>query len=318
MTAADDAVRGRSPGDAVEAPAGSAVLALVGPTAAGKSAVAVDAAERLDAEVVAVDAFTVYRGMDVGTAKPSAAERRRVPHHMVDVLEPEQVCTASWFQEEARRAIADIRRRGRRPLLVGGSGLYFRAVVDDLEFPPTDADVRRAVEERVGRDPAAGHAELQRLDPQAAARIEPGNIRRTVRALEVIQLTGRSFSDWRRAWDTYASRYPALEVIGIDVPRGVLDARIADRAARMVVGGLLDEARRLRDRQLSTTARAAIGYAEAFAHLDGGDDVEGTDALVEAIRLRTRRFALRQQRWFCADPRVRWMPLAAAREELMA
>ena len=291
-----------------------AVLALVGPTAAGKSVVALEVAERRGAEIVAVDAFTVYRGMDVGTAKPTPADRRRVPHHLIDVLDPEQVCTVSWFQEQARRAIADIHDRGRVPLLVGGSGLYFRAVVDDLEFPPTDAGLRREVAARVDRDPATAHAALTARDPAAAARIDPGNRRRLVRALEVLELTGRPFSDWRRAWDAYESRYDGLRVVGLAVSRAALDERIAERAAAMVAGGLLDEARRLRRRRLSATAEAAIGYAEAFGHLDTGGDEE---ALIETIRLRTRRFALRQLRWFRADPRVRWAPEATVRDALL-
>jgi tRNA dimethylallyltransferase len=230
--------------------AGPPVLAVVGPTAAGKSAVALAAAERLAAsgvavEIVAVDAFTVYRGMDVGTAKPTAEERERVPHHGLDLLDPDAECTAEWFQGVARDAIAGIRARGRVPLLVGGSGLYFRTVVDPLEFPPTDANVRAAVARRFGDDPVGAHRALAAADPDAAARIDPANLRRTVRALEVLELTGRPFSAWRRAWDDHASVYgDALRVIGIAVDRDELRARIDARVDAMVAGGLVEECRR--------------------------------------------------------------------------
>jgi tRNA dimethylallyltransferase len=279
------------------------VVALVGPTATGKSVVALDLAARVGAEIVAVDAFTVYRGMDIGTAKPSPEDRRRVPHHLVDVLDPEQDCTVRWFQPAARRAIADVLARGRTALLVGGSGLYFRAAVDPLEFPPTDPAVRAAVEAAAGDDPPAAHARLAAADPAAAALIEPGNLRRTVRALEVIQLTGRPFSAWRTAWDDYRPVYPGLRVYGLDRPREELVARIGQRVDGMMAAGLLEECRALHGRPLSATAAQAIGYAELLGHLDGRTTL---DEAVEATKARTRRFAARQRRWFRGDPRVRW------------
>jgi tRNA dimethylallyltransferase len=291
------------------------VVAVVGPTGSGKSAAAQEAAARLGAEIVAVDAFTVYRGMDVGTAKPSSDERARVPHHMVDVLDPEQDCTVQWFQDRARAAVAEALGRGRPVLLVGGSGLYFRAVVDPLEFPPTDADVRARVEERLSGDAAAAHAELALRDPDAAAHMDPGNLRRAVRALEVLELTGRRFSEWRQAWDRYdAAVYPGLEVLGVDLPRAELAERIERRTAAMLAAGWLDEAARLRGRALSTTARQALGYAELFAHLDG---VCTLAEAAERIAARTRRYAASQGRWFRADPRVRWLPPAALAEEII-
>jgi len=291
------------------------VIAVVGPTGSGKSALALEAAERLGAEIVAVDAFTVYRGMDVGTAKPSAAERARVPHHLVDVLEPEQDCTVQWFQERARAAVADVLGRGRPVLLVGGSGLYFRSVVDPLEFPPTDPVVRGRVEERFGGDAAAAHAELEARDPEAAAHMDPGNLRRAVRALEVLELTGRRFSEWRQAWDRYdAAIYPGLEVLGVDLPRAELADRIERRTRRMLEAGWDAEAERLRRRTLSATARQALGYAELFAHLDGDCTI---DEAAERIAARTRRYAASQGRWFRADPRVRWLPQTALAEEII-
>lgn len=289
------------------------VLALVGPTASGKSAVALQAAERLGAEIVAVDAFTVYRGLDVGTAKPSPADRTRVAHHMIDVLEPERECTVGWFQAAARAAVADVAARGRVPLLVGGSGLYFRAVVDALEFPPTDRALRAAIEADFAGDAAAAHAALDAVDPAAAARIDPANLRRSVRALEVHRLTGRPFSEWRRAWAEHTSIYPRLRVIGLAVSRSELAERIAARVDAMLAGGLVEECRRLASRSLSPTARQAIAYAEVLDHLAGGSTL--TEA-VERICVRTRRYAARQVRWFTHDPRVRWVSPSCACEEL--
>jgi tRNA dimethylallyltransferase len=281
------------------------VLALVGPTATGKSALAVALARRAPTpiEIVATDAFTVYRGMDVGTAKPAADVRDELDHHLIDVLEPEDEATVKWFQTEARRVVGAIHTRGKLPLLVGGSGLYFRAVVDDLRFPPTDAVVRARVHERFADDPAAAHAQLQATDPDAAAKIDPMNLRRSVRALEVIELTGERFSSFARGWDDYSSVYAGLDVRGVDVEDAVMRERIRQRAAAMVGSGLLDEARRLAGRELSRTARQAIGYAEAFAVL-AGELAEGE--LAEAIATRTWRYARRQRSWFRRDPRIGW------------
>lgn len=281
------------------------VRAIVGPTGSGKSARAMARAREAEppVEIVAVDAFTIYRGMDVGTAKPSPADRAAVPHHMVDVLDPDEDVTVAWFQHHARAAIADIHDRGRTALLVGGSGLYFRAVVDDLRFPPTEPDVRARVEQAWADDPPAGHAHLADLDPDAAAKIEPDNLRRTVRALEVIELTGERFSDFARAWDDHVSIYPDLEVAYVEPPTEELRDRITARAHAMVDDGLLDEAAALRRAHpdgLSTTARQAIGYGEAFAVLDGAEPLDG---LADRIARRTWRYARRQRAWFRRDPR---------------
>jgi tRNA dimethylallyltransferase len=297
------------PSDAASPP----VLAIVGPTGSGKSQVAVDIARigatgptgRWPVEIVAVDAFTVYRGMDIGTAKPSPAVLREVPHHLVDVLDPAEEVSVAWFQSVARRVIDEVRSRGAVPLLVGGSGLYFRAVVDDLRFPPTDPSVRADRESRHRGDPAAAHRQLAAVDPDAAARIDPGNLRRTIRALEVIALTGRRFSSYRAAWEEREAVYASLEVRGSDVPDPELRRRIHARAERMVQAGLVEEAAQLRERRPSRTARNAIGYAEAFALLDGGTS---TEDLADTIARRTWRYARRQRSWFRRDPRVVWMP----------
>jgi tRNA dimethylallyltransferase len=282
------------------------VLAVVGPTASGKSALALELARARRAvggrtELVAIDAFTVYRGMDVGTAKPTAADRAEVPHHLVDVLDPDQELTVAAFQGLARTAIGEVLARGATPVLVGGSGLYWRAVVDPLRFPPTDPAARERLEQRWSADPDAAHRHLADLDPDAAARIGPGNLRRTVRALEVIELTGERFSTFDDAWSRYTSLYPGLRVAYLEPPARELRERIVERATRMVRDGLLDEAQVLRERgPLSRTARQAIGYAEAFAVLDGAAPAS---QLAATIARRTWGYARRQRSWFRRDPR---------------
>ncbi len=298
------------------------VLAVVGPTASGKSRLALEVAvarRALDrpTEIVAVDAFTVYRGMDIGTAKPTVEDRAAVPHHLIDVLDPSEALSVAAFRDVARTTIDEVRARGATPLLVGGSGLYFRAVVDPLRFPPTDAEVRARLEQRWASDPQGAHAELARRDPVAAERIAPGNLRRSIRALEVVELTGEPFSGFDDSYDTYRSIYPDLEgVVLLDPPTDVLRRRIGRRAEEMVAGGLLEETAALRARgRLSRTAAQAIGYAEAAATLDGDLPVA---ALAEAIARRTWRYARRQRSWFRADPRCRALEPAAAREVLLA
>jgi tRNA dimethylallyltransferase len=284
------------------------VLAIVGPTASGKSALALEVARRrtgdgAPTELVAVDAFTVYRGMDVGTATPTPEDRAAVAHHLVDVCDPSETVSVSDFQRWARAAIADVQARGATPLLVGGSGLYWRAVVDPLRFPPTDAQVRAELERRWADDPAGAHTHLTTRDPAAAERIGPNNLRRSIRALEVLALTGEPFSAYDDAWDRYdRSVYPGLEVAYLEPDGEVLRERIRRRATAMVAEGLLDEAQALRAHPpgLSRTARQAIGYAEAFAVLDG--DLAVAD-LADRIAVRTWRYARRQRAWFRADPR---------------
>jgi tRNA dimethylallyltransferase len=282
------------------------VLALVGPTAAGKTEVALEAAERLNAEVVSADAMLVYRGMDIGTAKPTPEERARVRHHLVDLVDPGEEFSAARFQPLARAAIADVLGRGRVPLLVGGSGLYFHAVVDEFVFPPTDPVVRARLEAEAAD---AGLAELYRrlaaADPLAAARIQPGNLRRTVRALEVIELTGRPFSSFRAAMDDPVSRY-RLSVLGLDPGPERLRARVAERVAAMAEAGLAEEVRRLAERPLSRTARQALGYKELLDAMEQHQPL--AEALAAVVR-RTRAYARRQLAWFRRDPRVRWSTL---------
>lgn len=288
---------------AEEAPTRS-LRAIVGPTASGKTRAGVLIAERLGAEVIACDSMTVYRGMDVGTAKPSPDERARVQHHVIDLVDPTDLFSVVAYQEAARDAIARVAERGKVPLLVGGSGLYFRAVVDDLDFPGTDARIRRELEaegEAIG--PRRLHERLATFDPEAASRIEPENLRRTVRALEVAALTGRLFSSFARAWD----RYPPGRVVvaGIRLSSEALRARIEDRVGRQYEGGLVEEARRLLERGFGPflTASQAIGYREVVDHLEGRRSLEEAAAVTIA---RTKALARRQMAWFRRDPRIRW------------
>ena len=277
------------------------VAAIVGPTAVGKTEVSIAVAHALDAEIVSVDSLQAYRGMDAGTAKPSAAQRAEVPHHMVDIADPSHDLTVAEFQAHGRSAIEAIAARGRLPLLVGGSGLYFRALVDDLKFPPRSEEVRAALErdaESLG--PEALHARLAELDPSAAAKIDPANARRLVRALEVIEITGRPFSE-NDSWDDYASIYD-LAVVGLTLDRSELVRRIGARVDRMLERGLMDEARALEEAGMSRTARQALGYRQVLDAAPGAprDDVRG------AIVTATSRFARRQESWWRADPRVEW------------
>jgi tRNA dimethylallyltransferase len=279
------------------------LLAIVGPTATGKSEAAIRVAERLSTEVVSVDSMTVYRGMDVGTAKPSPEERRRVRHHLFDVADPSEDFSVARYQELGRAALEEIGARERSALLVGGTGLYFRALVDDLAFPPTDPDVRRFLEreaELVGAETL--HRRLAELDPAAAGKIERGNVRRTVRALEVAAVTGRSFSSFAADWE----RYPAdpVRAAGIDMESLVLRERIETRVRAQLEGGLIEEARSLLESgPLSVTARQAIGYAEAIEHVSGRITLE--EAASRIVR-RSRHLARRQLAWFRRDPRIRW------------
>lgn len=278
------------------------VAAIVGPTAAGKTALSLELAERTGAEIVSLDSMQAYRGMDIGTAKPGPEELGRVPHHMIDVSDPATEVTVAEFRNLARSSIDDIASRGRLPLLVGGSGLYFRAVVDDLRFPPRSADLRRRLETEAD-DLGAGalHDRLAGADPVAASRIEPGNIRRTIRALEAIELTGALFSEFDSSWESYQSLYD-LRVVGLRRDRPELYRRISERAEEMLAAGLRAEAEALADRGLSRTARQALGYRQVL-EMPGAAEEEVLAAIVRA----TKRFARRQEAWFRADPRVLWL-----------
>ncbi|MCU1396469.1 MAG: miaA [Ilumatobacteraceae bacterium] len=282
-------------------------VVLLGPTASGKSDVAMALAEaRGDVEIVAVDAMQVYRGMDIGTAKPTVADQAAVRHHGIDLVEPSESFTVATYQTVAREALAGIAAAGHRAVLVAGTGLYLTSVIDDLTLPGEWPEIRAELEAET--DFAALHARLASLDPVAAARIEPGNQRRLVRALEVCVGSGRTFSSFGPGTDAY----PPIETpqVGLRWPREVLTERIASRVHRMVALGLVDEVAALlaRSEGLSRTARQALGYKELIDVVEHGARL---DNAVADIVLRTRQFAVRQERWFRRDPRIRWVDIVA-------
>jgi tRNA dimethylallyltransferase len=319
-------------------------LILTGPTGAGKTRLGVALAERLGAEIISMDSMALYRGMDIGTAKPGPEERRRVPHHLLDVLDPWESASVAWWLERAADCCRDIARRGRRALFVGGTPLYLKAILYGLfDGPPADAALRQrltAEAEHAGRQ--ALHDRLARVDPAAAARLHPHDVRRVVRALEVWELTGRPISAWQRQWpgaggqegwgggkgvqspvlstqySVLSTQYPLLSsqswlghdqqqlptALWLDLPRAELYARIDARVEDMFAAGLVDEVRALRrlDRPLSREAAQALGYKEVFAHLDGHASLAATIARVQT---RSRQFAKRQLTWLRHLPECR-------------
>jgi tRNA dimethylallyltransferase len=279
------------------------VVAVVGPTAAGKTELSLDLAERLGGEVVNTDSMQLYRGMDIGTAKLPATQRRGVPHHLLDVLDVTESASVAQFQRWARAVVADCHGRGVVPVLVGGSALYTRAVLDRFEFPGTDPALRTDLETELAEHGAeALHRRLRDRDPDAAARIIPSNGRRIVRALEVVELTGRPF---RASLPQRRYVYDHTVQVGVDIPRPVLDDRIARRVQSMWDAGLVEEVRRLVERGLreGRTASRALGYQQVLAFLDGQLTEEQAH---ERTVTGTRRFARRQDSWFRKDPRIVW------------
>ena len=287
------------------------VVAVVGPTATGKTALAVALAQRLGGEVVNADSMQLYRGMDIGTAKPDLAERGGVPHHLLDLWHVREPASVAGYRTHARAEIDRLRAAGVLPLLVGGSGLYVRAVLDDLDFPGTDPAVRARLEtELAAEGPAALHARLAARDPAAAAAVLPGNGRRIVRALEVIELTGGPF---RAQLPEPSPHYPAV-VLGLDRDPAELDRRVALRVDRMWAAGLVDEVAALAADGLreGPTASRALGYAQVLAQLDGALT---PDEARERTASSTRRFVRRQRSWFRRDAATTW--LDAARPDLV-
>ena len=279
------------------------VIAVLGPTAAGKSELALRLAGDVGGEIINADSMQLYAGMDIGTAKLTVTERRGVPHHLLDVWDVRYPANVAEYQRLARAAIAEVTGRGRVPILAGGSGLYLRAALDELDFPGTDPAVRDRLEQELDRDgPGPLHDRLATLDPAAARGILPSNGRRIVRALEVIEVSGRPFT---ATLPQYESVYPAVH-LGLRVPRAELDERIAVRVDRMWQAGFVTEVRRLDQAGLRAgrTASRALGYAQVLRFLAG----EWTErqAREETIKA-TRRFARRQEAWFRRDPRVTWL-----------
>jgi tRNA dimethylallyltransferase len=279
------------------------VVAVVGPTAAGKSELSLTLAQALYGEVVNADSMQLYQGMDIGTAKLTVTQRDGVPHHLLDIWPVTRTASVQEYQVLARRAIDDIAGRGRTPILVGGSGLYVRAAFDLLQFPGTDPELRASLQNELDQvGPAALHARLAALDPAAAAAILPGNGRRIVRALEVIELSGQPFS---ATLPEYESLFPVVQV-GVELPRHELDQRIAQRVDRMWQLGFVDEVRGLERAGLreGRTASQALGYAQVLRFLAG--DSSEIEAVAQTV-LATRRFVRRQESWFRRDPRVVWL-----------
>ena len=294
------------------------VLAIVGPTASGKSALAVEISQRIDGEVVGTDSMQAYRGMDIGTATPTGTEQRDVPHHMIDVWDIDQAVSVVEFRDKAREAIEAVRSSGRVPVVVGGSGLYVRALLEELDFPSTDPNVRAAWDRELDlRGAPALHAILAERDPAAAAVIEVNNGRRIVRALEVGELTGEPFIARLPA---PVDHYPTIRV-GMRIDRATLDQRIEQRVDLMWAEGFVDEVRRLAAKGLAQapTASAALGYGPILRYLAGEiDESEARQLTID----HTRRFARRQQRWFAKDERIQWFDyddpdLAAVSVELV-
>lgn len=279
------------------------VITVVGPTAAGKSELSLALARLLGGEIVNADSMQLYQGMDIGTAKLTVAERADIPHHLLDIWPVTLTASVSEYQRLARQAIDDVHARGKTPILVGGSGLYVRAAIDNLEFPGTDPAVRARLEAELDEAGSALlHARLAAVDPVSAAAILPGNGRRIIRALEVIELSGRPFS---ATLPEYESVYP-IRQIGIEIPRPELDQRIAGRVHRMWQLGFVDEVRHLELAGLrdGLTASRALGYAQVLNFLAGNwSEEEAADQTI----LATRRFVRRQESWFRRDPRISWL-----------
>ncbi len=286
------------------------LLVVVGPTAVGKSKVAIELAKRLDGEVISADSMQVYKGMDIGTAKPGPKERRKIRHHLINIVDPPVDFSVAEYQRLARTAIEEITQRGKLPMLVGGSGLYIRSVIDKLKFPSgtLSSKIRRELEKQTKSDPGGLYEELQRLDPKAAKKIHPHNLRRIIRALEVITLTGRTFTEYQKEWQRRESIYE-IRIVGLNLPREELYAKIDGRVDEMLQKGLLDEVKTLVSLGYSgaITARQALGYKELLEHLEERKSLE--DA-VQLIKQRTRNFAKRQLTWFKRDPRIKWFDIS--------
>jgi tRNA dimethylallyltransferase len=280
-------------------------VVLVGPTGSGKSALAMAIArQHPEFEIVSADAMSVYRGMDIGTAKPSLADRATVPHHLVDIAAPSEDYTVARFQSDVHAALRDVESRDKRALLVGGTGLYVRAIVDGLRVPPQYPDVKAELEAEP--DTSALYRRLEQVDPAAAAKIEPGNRRRTVRALEVCVGAGRPFSSFGPGLETYAPT--PFRQIGLWPPRATLPQALERRFQAMVDAGFVAEVQTLaaaKSQPVSRTARQALGYRQLFEHVETRRPLD--DCIAEAITA-TVRFARRQRAWFRRDPRIAWFP----------
>jgi len=300
------------------------LIVIVGPTASGKSDVAIELAKRVDGEIVSADSMQIYKGMDIGTAKVTPDEMQGVPHHLIDIIDPAEPFSVAEYQKMARQVIEEISKRGKMPILVGGTGLYVRSVIDRLEFPAGDiaSEVRKKLEEKARDEGAAAlYKELIEKDPAAAEIVHPNNVRRIIRALEVIELTGRPFSEVHRHWKVRDSLYD-LAMFGLTMDREKLHERINRRVDLMIEAGFLDEVKALLGAgyEKFLTSQQAIGYKELSGYLK--NEVSLGEA-VDTLKARTRQYAKRQLTWFRADPRVHWIdvdekPTIVVAEEILS
>ena len=289
------------------------LVVLAGATATGKSSLSVELAQAIDAEIINADSMQVYRGMDIGTAKITVEERQGIPHHMLDVLDVNQDSTVAWYQSGAREVIDEIHSRGKSVVMVGGTGLYIKAVIDELNFPDTDPMVRHTLNkeaEDLGID--AMFARLEKLDPAAAIAIDRANLRRIIRALEVIEITGKAFTANLPREESI--RYPDARQFGLVMDRELLSERIDQRVNTMFENGFVEEVQKLMSSGLleGRTAQRALGYSQIVSHLQGETSL---DAAVEETKRATRQYARRQETWFSRDARIKWISTRQPRLE---
>ena len=285
----------------------SSLICIVGPTAVGKTEIAIQLAQHLDAEIVSLDSRQIYRGMDIGTAKPTLDQRGAVPHHLIDCVNVDQPFSVAEYQRLADTAIKEIRERGKRTMAVGGAGLYFRGIIDGLfDGPGADAEIRAKLQREADEHGnVALHERLRRCDPEAADRVHPNNVVRVIRALEVYELTGKPISVLQGQWKTNEPRYP-FRAFGLNMPREVLYQRIEERVDRMVEAGLIEEVKGLLDQGYprNCVAMQSFGYKELIDYLDRNRTLHEAITL---LKQNTRRFAKRQLTWFRNDPRIEWL-----------
>ena len=285
----------------------SPLICIVGPTAVGKTEIAIQLAQHLDAEIVSLDSRQIYRGMDIGTAKPIPEQQRAVPHHLIDCVDVDQTFSVAEYQRLADTAIAEIRERGKRTMAVGGAGLYFRGIIDGLfDGPGADAEIRAKLQREADEHGnVALHERLRRCDPETANRVHPNNLVRVIRALEIYELTGKPISSLQQQWKMNEPRYP-FRAFGLNMPRETLYQRIEERVNRMVEAGLIEEVKGLLDQGCprNCVAMQSFGYKELIDYLDGKRTL---DEAISLLKQNTRRFAKRQLTWFRNDPRIEWL-----------
>ena len=285
----------------------SPLICIVGPTAVGKTEIAIQLAQHLDAEIVSLDSRQIFRGMDIGTAKPTPEQQRAVPHHLIDCVDVDQTFSVAEYQRLADTAIAEIRGREKRAMAVGGAGLYFRGIIDGLfDGPGADAEIRAKLQREVDEhDNVALHERLRRCDPETANRVHPNNLVRVIRALEIYELTGKPISALQQQWKMNEPRYP-FRAFGLNMPRETLYQRIEERVDRMVEAGLIEEVKGLLDQGCprNCVAMQSFGYKELIDYLDRNRTLDEAIAL---LKQNTRRFAKRQLTWFRNDPRIEWL-----------